>query len=242
MPLKVLDKSPLIVFISGIDLANVDAPSLSLDLFQQWVYGNLEMANSPLQFDPKNVVRIVIAGNSTRASAQKKQKNVNSMNLKIIDTKGMIESVRLFDEFLFHLSQSVPTDVMPGEFDPSNVMLPQQPFHHLLFPKSSVNCALSGVTNPYECTIEDRIVLGTSGQNIKDIMKFSTNDDPLECMKNSLRWSHLAPTCPDTLPCYPYYDQDPFVITDCPHVYFSAHDSHVLLTEIFESKFPIQSK
>ncbi|XP_070497233.1 DNA polymerase delta subunit 2 [Chironomus tepperi] len=235
LPLKVLDTSPLLVFISGIDLANTESPSLPLDLFQQWVYGNLEMGSSPTQYCPSNVVRIVIAGNSTRANAPKKQKNVNSTNLRAIDTKGMVESVRTFDEFLFHLSQSVSVDVMPGEFDPSNIMLPQQPFHHCLFPRSSVNRALTGVPNPYQFAVEDRIILGTSGQNIKDIMKYSTTDDPLECMKNTLKWSHLAPTCPDTLPCYPYYDQDPFIITDCPHVYFSAYDSNVLLTEIYEN-------
>lgn len=195
------------------------------------------MAPSSSAFDPKNVVRIIIAGNSTRASPSKRQKNVNTMNLKAIDTRGMIESVRLFDEFLLHLSQSVAVDVMPGEYDPSNVMLPQQPFHHCLLRKSSVNRALTGVPNPYQFSIEDRIILGSSGQNIKDITRFSTTDDTLECMKNTLKWSHLAPTCPDTLPCYPYYDQDPFVISECPHVYFGAHDSSVLLTEIYESKF-----
>lgn len=193
--------------------------------------------SSRTPFDPKNVVRVIIAGNSTRSCAPKKPKNVNSLNLRLVDTKGMVESVRTFDEALFHLSQSVSVDLMPGEYDPANVMLPQQPFHHCLFPKSSVNRALTAVPNPYQFQVEDRLVLGTSGQNIKDIMKFSTMDDPLECMKNTLRWSHLAPTCPDTLPCYPYYDQDPFVITECPHVYFAAHESNVLLTEIFESEF-----
>ncbi|KAG5679235.1 hypothetical protein PVAND_008815 [Polypedilum vanderplanki] len=39
--LKVIDNSYLIIFISGIDMANIDAPILFLDLFQQWIYGNL---------------------------------------------------------------------------------------------------------------------------------------------------------------------------------------------------------
>lgn len=214
----------------------MEAPILSMDLFQQWIFGNLEMASSPCQYDPKNVVRVIIAGNSARACPPKKPKNVNSTNLRTIDTRGMVDSVRTFDEALFHLSQSVPVDLMPGEYDPSNAMLPQQPFHHCLFPKSSVNRALTAVPNPYQFQLEDRIVLGTSGQNIKDIMKFSTIDDPLETMKMTLRWSHIAPTCPDTLPCYPFYNLDPFVVAKCPHVYFTAHNSNVMLTEIFESK------
>jgi DNA polymerase delta subunit 2 len=233
-PLKALDYSPLVVFISGIDMGNDCPPILALDLFEQWLYGNLEMFNS--QFDPKNVVRVIIAGNSTNSQPPKKPKNMNSKNLRAIDTRGMIECIKTFDEFLCSLSKSIAVDLMPGEFDPSNLMLPQQPFHHGLFPKSSVNRALTNVPNPYEFTIEDRLILGTSGQNIKDIRKFTTQDDPIECLKSTLRWSHLAPTCPDTLPCYPYYNQDPFVITECPHVYFCAQDTPFMQTELYESK------
>ena len=39
-------------------------------------------------------------------------------------------------------------------------------------------------------------------------------------MERSLQWRHLAPTAPDTLPCYPFCDTDPFVLGECPHVYF----------------------
>lgn len=233
-PLKTLDTSPLIVFISGIDMGNIEPPILALDLFEQWLYGNLEMFNS--QYDPKNVVRVVIAGNSTNSCPPLKAKNKNALNLRAVDTRGMIESIRTFDEFLGSLSKSIAVDLMPGEFDPSNVMLPQQPFHHGIFPKSSVHRALTSVPNPYQFKIEDRLILGTSGQNIKDVRKFSTQDDPMECLKSTLRWSHLAPTCPDTLPCYPYYDKDPFVISECPHVYFCAQDSTHMQTEIYESE------
>lgn len=36
------------------------------------------------------------------------------------------------------------------------------------------------------------------------------------------RWRHLAPTAPDTLACYPFESQDPFVIGDGAHVYFAG--------------------
>lgn len=234
-PLKDLDYSPLVVFIAGIDIANMDAPTLALDLFEQWLYGHLEMSSST-QFNPLNVVRVIIAGNSIQACAPYKEKNSNSLTLRSIDTSGIIESVKTFDEFLTNLSKSVVVDLMPGEFDPSNVMLPQQPFYHGLFPKSSVNPMFTNVPNPYQCTIEDRLILGTSGQNINDIRAFSTQDDPIECLKNTLQWSHVAPTCPDTLSCYPYYDQDPFVVLECPHVYFCAQDAAFMQTDIYESK------
>lgn len=237
MPLKTIDDSPLVVFISGLDLANTDNAALSVDLFQQWLYGNLECPSPSGSFDPMKVVRVIIAGNSIRASPPKQQKNMSSLTLRTFDTKDMLSSLKLLDDIVSNLSQSVNVDLMPGEFDPSNHMLPQQPFHHCMFPKSATNRAFNGVPNPYQCEVDGRLILGTSGQNIDDIRKYTTIENPIEAMKSSLKWSHIAPTCPDTLPCYPYFDEDPFIISQCPHVYFCAQNSDEFQTEIFKSKF-----
>ena len=66
-------------------------------------------------------------------------------------------------------------------------------------------------------------ILGTSGQNVEDIMKNSSITDPLEALELILKWSHVAPTCPDTLGCFPYLENDPFVISDLPHVLFAGN-------------------
>lgn len=112
---------------------------------------------------------------------------------------------------------------MSGEFDPSNHMLPQQPMHNCMFPKSCQYKSCKGVTNPYECEIADRTILGTSGQNIQDISRYSNIEDPLETLRSTIIWGHIAPTSPDTLPCYPYLEEEPFIIKDCPEVYFSGN-------------------
>ena len=44
-----------------------------------------------------------------------------------------------------------------------------------------------------------RSFLGTSGQNVCDIKRYSSMDDHLEILENTLRLRHLAPTAPDTL-------------------------------------------
>ncbi|THU56700.1 hypothetical protein C4D60_Mb11t19970 [Musa balbisiana] len=62
--------------------------------------------------------------------------------------------------------------------------------------------------------------LGTSGQNIDDLFKYSEAKNKLEFMERTLRWRHLVPTAPNTLGCYPFTDKDPFLIESCPHVYF----------------------
>lgn len=41
--------------------------------------------------------------------------------------------------------------------------------------------------------------LGTSGQNIDDLDKYSEAEDRLDFMERTLMWRHLAPTAPDTL-------------------------------------------
>lgn len=41
--------------------------------------------------------------------------------------------------------------------------------------------------------------LGTSGQNIDDLDKYSEAEDRLDFMERTLIWRHLAPTAPDTL-------------------------------------------
>ena len=60
------------------------------------------------------------------------------------------------------------------------------------------------VTNPYMFEIGGRLILGTSGQNIDDILRNSSIEGPIEAMEAVLKWSHLAPTCPDTLGCFPF--------------------------------------
>lgn len=201
LPLKSIDASPLVVFISGLDLANTDNVALSLELFAQWLYSNVEMSEN--EINPLSVVRVVIAGNSIRASPPKQQKNMSSLTLRTFDTTDMLSSLKLLDDFVSNMSKTVDVDLMPGEFDPSNHMLPQQPFHHCMFPKSATNRCFNGVPNPYQFEIEGRLILGTSGQNVDDIRKYTTTEDPIECLKNSLKWSHIAPTCPDTVSWLP---------------------------------------
>ena len=47
--------------------------------------------------------------------------------------------------------------------------------------------------------IFDVRVLGTAGQNVNDIFKVSTLEDRLEILEHTMKWSHIAPTAPDTL-------------------------------------------
>ena len=87
---------------------------------------------------------------------------------------------------------------MPGGFDPSNYLMPQQPFYKCLFPNASKYNSFQCVTNPYECTIEGIRILGTSGQPVDDIKSLSNFNNSIDILENTLKWGHLAPSAPDT--------------------------------------------
>lgn len=156
------------------------------------------------------------------------------------------------DLFLSTLLPSIPVTLIPGPSDPANVSLPQQPLHPALYPQSrvytaapsansptpltttaksvSIHRSLSepepgsfhSTTNPALFTIGGHLFLGNGGQPISDIAKYVDNVSTLSLLEHTLRWRLVAPTAPDTLWCYPYQDDDPFVLADgeCPHVYF----------------------
>ena len=88
---------------------------------------------------------------------------------------------------------------------------------------SSLCDLLCRVTNPHEFEVDGVAFLGTSGQNIEDIDRYSTDEDRLRMLEHVLEWGHLAPTAPDTLTAYSFSDKDPFVIESAPHVLFAGN-------------------
>lgn len=58
-----------------------------------------------------------------------------------------------------------------------------------------------------------------------DIMKVAGLSDvpPLTWLERTLDWRHYVPTAPDTVPTYPYRSTDPFVMTECPDIYFAGN-------------------
>uniref|UniRef100_A0A182JAV0 DNA polymerase delta small subunit n=1 Tax=Anopheles atroparvus TaxID=41427 RepID=A0A182JAV0_ANOAO len=196
--------------------------SMSLELFQQWIFGNMEGFGHGHDWEAASIVRIVIAGNSVKATLKPKN-HLQSKASNELASSELLSAVKAVDTLIYNLAQSVPVDLMPGEFDPANHMLPQQPMHHCLFPRSAEFSSFRGVPNPYAFEVADRTILGTAGQNVHDVLRYSKLDGPMEALKATLRWSHIVPTAPDTLPCYPYYQKDPFIINECPHVYFAGN-------------------
>ena len=80
--------------------------------------------------------------------------------------------------------------------------------------------------------------LGTSGQNVEDVVCTcagfgETPEEHLRVAELTLLCAHLAPTAPDTLPAYPFVDEDSFVLErHCPHVYFVGNQERFAFSRI----------
>jgi DNA polymerase delta subunit 2 len=219
-----------IAIVSGLRVGCDAQDMLALQLLAEHLTGHLGCdEDHKLQ---ANVVRLIVAGNAMSSpaitgdssSAGGPKPNILE-KLTPLEQKDLSGHVRTLDQFLTAVSASIPVDLMPGRDDPCNYLLPQQPFHPCLLPHSSQLSTLNLCTNPYCCDVDGVRVLGTSGQPLDDMLRYNPGDDRLQMLQRTLEFQHFAPTSPDTLGCYPFADkdQDPFVIRQCPHVYFAGN-------------------
>ncbi|KAE9465942.1 hypothetical protein C3L33_02104, partial [Rhododendron williamsianum] len=212
LPLKSEDK--YVVFVSGLSVGSSTSNPLQFQLLVDHITGYL--GDEKEQSIAAQIVQVVIAGNSVEIPGGL----LNGQNLASKDQSKMSEPVKELDILLTQIAAGVPLDIMSGPNDPANFALPQQPLHRCLFPGSSAYNTFKSCTNPHSFELDNIRFLGTSGQNIDDLEKYSEAKDKLDFMERTLRWRHIAPTAPNTLGCYPFTDRDPFFVESCPHVYF----------------------
>ncbi len=234
-----------IAIVSGLDISGTDADTLNLSLLTEFLLG--ESLDAEDRQEATTISRLIIAGNSVASDLIAHQTSIED-GKKPGNRKYGYDSASYnptptahLDQFLAELLPSIPITLLPGEQDPANVSMPQQPIHPAMFPHSraytTANVSdpeeeepgwLDNVTNPWDGDIEGWRFMGNSGQPVDDILKYVDYGGPngkgadgrLEVIASMLRWRCGAPTAPDTLWCYPFQDRDQFVIEQCPHVFF----------------------
>lgn len=215
-------KESYVALISGLHVGKQSNDKLlPLQLFVDWVTGQL--CYTADQHLASRVVRVIIAGDlieETLHFGQAEEAAFKKTKLTLADT---CEHIQELDFILAQLAASVPVDIMPGQTDPTDSIIPQQPLHRCLFPSSHQYTSLQGVCNPYKFTLAGNSFLGTAGQNVSDVYRFTTSHDRLATHENIFTWRHLFPTAPDTLGCFPFTDTDPLIIEECPHVLFAGN-------------------
>ncbi|KAH7132069.1 DNA polymerase alpha/epsilon subunit B-domain-containing protein [Dendryphion nanum] len=232
-------KSGKLAILSGLDITGTQDDDLALDLLMEYLTG--EAGGPPAQNSSSEITRLIIAGDSLSQSSpipSREEYAVRKANKKQhygYDASAYNSSpAERLDTFLSEILPALPITLIPGPSDPANVALPQQPLHPALFPlarqyaKAPVESnetleGLDSVTNPWEGDIEGWRVLGTGGQTISDLLKYVDDVEVVEVMEMMLRWRCVAPTAPDTLWCYPFQDDDPLLVKDCPHVYIAGN-------------------
>lgn len=200
-----------VAIISGLSISGHEAEGLTVDLLMEYLLG--EATGLAEQQDVSKITRLVIAGNSISStpttSGQDEVKGRKASKKYGYDASAYNPAPTAhLDSFLAALLPSIPITLIPGESDPANVSIPQQPLHPTMLPRSKnyVNLPddsspswLDSTTNPWEGDIEGWRFMGNGGQPVDDIFKYVEGEDRLEMMECLLRWRISAPTAPDTL-------------------------------------------
>lgn len=115
---------------------------------------------------------------------------------------------------------------MPGERDPSNFTLPQQPLNKCLVPRASKLPTLATVPNPHRfqigdvqyvlpplliCSHDDFSFLGNSGQPIDNVVRYVDTPSRMDVVKSTIEWRNVCPLAPDTLGSFPGYGLPSFL-------------------------------
>ncbi|DBA76745.1 TPA: hypothetical protein ACH3X2_008775 [Trebouxia sp. C0005] len=214
-PLPSLSEDKYVALVSGLGVGDDAADPLKLSLLVDYLVGSL--ASDEEQTRVSKIVRVVVAGGLLKSTEGLLQATTHKQPRQ---QAAALAPIREVDMCLSELAGAVPVEVMPGNNDPANHSLPQQPLHRCLFPLASSFTSFNRVTNPHEFEVDGISFLGTSGQNLDDIYKYSVEENRLTLLQRVLEWGHLVPTAPDTLTCYPLSDSDPFILQSAPHVFF----------------------
>lgn len=236
-----------VAFVSGLNIGEV--ADLKLEMLAQYLTGELGLGSD--RQSVSEIVQLVIAGDSIKPMKEIDQadtknfittNNYGSKNLSKFDPT----LAQRFDDFVHEVVTSMPISIMPGHHDPAEICLPQQPLHRSMFRSSTraVGSRISRHTNPQWLEYGGVRMLGTLGQNVDDILKYvgdSRHDDVELALAAGVRWQNIVPTAPDTLYCYPYEDNDPFLLEDeTPHVYFVGNQRRFVSTRYHDGDVDVR--
>ena len=216
-----------VAIVSGLRVGDTRHDMLPLQMLLEHLTGQIGCAEDQRQ--QASIVRLIIAGDATCPPAAATEQGGALASLDVMkklaseEQQALSKNVRSLDQFLTMVTASMPVDLMPGATDPCNYLLPQQPFHHCMLPLASQQPTLNMCTNPHACSLDGVSFLGSSGQFLDDMVRYLPTDDRLETLADSLSFQHIAPTAPDTIGCFPFTSTDPFIVKECPHVYFAGN-------------------
>lgn len=129
---NVESKSPAayLLCVSGLCFGRPGQDPMPVQLLMDYVSGLL--GSSSDQESSARIVRVLIGGNSLHRFEKKKTRDFSREET---DSAEIGKPLKELDLLLTQIAAAVPVDIIPGDQDPSNFTLPQQPFHRCLFPR-----------------------------------------------------------------------------------------------------------
>ncbi|KAL9940769.1 hypothetical protein V8E36_000257 [Tilletia maclaganii] len=209
-------------------------PDVRAQLLTEWLTG--ELGDDGDRSEAAEIVGLVVAGNSMarpiRVDEERKHRKFGAAAAAASTARPTLA----LDQFLTDISATMDVFILPGEQDPTSLALPQQPIHFALLPRASRFANLRRLTNPAWFGVGGKRVLGTGGQNVDDVFKYAEEGDDgrIQMAARMLDWGHVAPTAPDTLWCYPFNTDDPFLIREAPDIFFVGNQP-AFATSLYEN-------
>ncbi|KAF8631413.1 hypothetical protein AX17_005091 [Amanita inopinata Kibby_2008] len=217
-----------IAVVSGLDISSPVADDAKIQMLIEYLTG--EAGGVDDQISSAQISRLIIAGNSLTpilepvepVPERKARRQVQEV------TPLSPHPILNLSAHLYDIGQTMPIHILPGETDPSGILMPQQAFPRAMFGEVSKLSTFYRETNPTYLRLQcgrkpsvARTMLINSGQPLNDIFKYlpSPPNTRLAVLESTLRWRHMAPTAPDTLWCHPYFTKDPFLMNMTPDIY-----------------------
>ncbi|KAH7815596.1 DNA polymerase delta subunit 2 [Monocercomonoides exilis] len=208
-----------IAFLSDLRIGSTDHDPLRLELATDYLSSlNAGLESSSSSSSSNTNIHLVISGSSLTPTRPIERQ---FKEFSAYAPQKIVSPTQELDEVVSRLCESMTVALIPGGKDPSNHFLPQQPFHHLLLPQSFKMSTFIPATNPHRERVNNMLVIGTSGQNLNDITRFTTLS-PLDALEKLLRWNHICPSAPDITGVYPFSDTDPFILDETPSILFAG--------------------
>ena len=218
-----INNDSYVLLVSGLGIGGKQEKCMQIQILIDYILG---MLGSSEDYEMcSSIVHVIIAGNSLAKESIDRESQSKAKYLTYKSEASTIKAMTDLDQFISQLVPNISVDLMCGEYDLSNHLLPQKPVHPCMLPLSRKfhGSTFHTVSNPFACRINGVHFLGTSGQNIYNMKIYSQITDTIRLMTDTLELQHLAPTAPDTLGSFPFYDSDPFIIDNSPHIYFCGN-------------------
>lgn len=227
-----------IAVVSGLNVGSPSPSDAQIQMLVEYLTG--EEGGVKEQTSAAQISRLIIAGNSLadmpssgRGEPGDAEQTGNARRYANEGATFSPHPILNLSAQLFDIASAMPVHILPGEIDPSGVIMPQQPLPRAMFGAVAKLSTFCVETNPtylrFACGLQtdgetsalSRTLLVNSGQPLNDMFKYlpSRHNTRMSILESTLRWRHMAPTAPDTLWCHPYFGDDPFIITETPDLY-----------------------